>query len=101
MNALHPRDVSEAGFYWYLDTLGSVPQVVEVFGDDVLTVRFAGRGDEDAVADLAGSLVGPLRPPGAQRALSETEQKAVQAALHQRSGRVPVVVKDPGEGHPS
>ena len=102
MNAmLHPHNVSEAGFYWYLDALGSAPQVVEVVGDDVLMARFAGREDEDAVADLAGSLVGPLRPPGAHQVLSEVEQKAVQAALNMQGGRVPGAVKDPGEGHPS
>ena len=98
---LLPNDLSEAGFYWYLDALGSPPQVVEVLGDDVLMVRFTGREDEDPLADLAGTFVGPLRPPGAQQALSETEHKAVQSALSKSGGRVPAPSKDLGEGHPS
>jgi hypothetical protein len=97
---LHPNDLTDAGFYWYLDAIGSAPQVVEVVGDDVLMVRFAGREEEDALVDLAGSFVGPLRPPGAGQGLSEVEHKAVQAALC-RSGAVPAPRKDPGEGHPS
>jgi hypothetical protein len=98
---LHPNDLTDAGFYWYLDAIGSTPQVVEVVGDDVLMVRFTGREDEDALADLAGSFVGPLRPPGAAQALSEVEQKAVQAALSRSPAQVPAPPKDPGEGHPS
>jgi len=86
--------------------------VVEVVGDDVLMVRFAGREDEDALADLAGSFVGPLRPPGAEQALSEVEQKAVQAALQERSpgagaaeasgGRTSELMRTPiaGDGSP-
>lgn len=101
MNAmLHPPNVNETGFYWYLDAVGSPPQVVEVVGDDVLMVRFAGREDEDAIVDLAGSFVGPLRPPGANQALSEAEQKAVQAARTRSGSRASPDLRDPGEGHP-
>ena len=98
---LTPNDMTEAGFYWYLDAIGSAPQVVQVVGDDVLRVRFAGREDEDAISDLAGTFVGPLRPPGAQQALSDVEHKAVQAALSRNGARVPAPLKDLGEGHPS
>lgn len=98
---LHPKDVTEAGFYWYLDAIGSPPQVVLVAGDDVLMVRFTGREDEDALADLAGSFVGPLRPPGASQALSEAEHKAVQAVLSRSGGTAPAPAKEPGEGHPT
>jgi len=95
------NDLTDPGFYWYLDALGSAPQVVEVVGDDVLMVRFTGREDEDALADMAGTFVGPLRPPGAQQALSEVEQKAVQSALSKSGGRLPAPSKDLGEGHPT
>ena len=98
---LHPKDLNDPGFYWYLDAIGSPPQVVEVVGDDVLTVRFTGREDEDALADLAGSFVGPLRPPGAAQSLSEIEQKAVHAALSRSAAQVPPPPRDEGEGHPS
>ena len=98
---LNPNDLTDTGFYWYLDAIGSAPQVVEIVGEDVLMVRFAGRRGEDALADLAGAFVGPLRPPGAQQALSEAEHKAVQAALSQMGGRAPAPSKDVGEGHPS
>jgi hypothetical protein len=101
MAMLLPNDLTDPGFYWYLDALGSAPQVVEVVGDDVLSVRFTGREDEDALADLAGTLVGPLRPPGAQQALSEVEHKAVQSALSKNGGRVATPSKEPGEGHPN
>jgi hypothetical protein len=97
---LRPDDVNDAGFYWYLDALGSAPQVVEVVGSDLLTVRFAGRQGEDPVRDLLGTFVGPLRPPGAQQALSEVEHKAVQAALSRVDLRSSPAPKDPGEGHP-
>lgn len=97
---LTPMALTEVGFYWYLDAIGSVPQVVEVLGQDVLVVRFAGREDEDALADLSGSFVGPLRPPGAHQPLSEVEHKAVQAALARSGGHVPCPSKDPAEGHP-
>lgn len=94
-------EVTGAGFYWYLDAIGSRPQVVEIAGDDVLTVRFTGRADEDALADLSGTFVGPLRPPGAQQALSDAERKAVQAAVSRTVARPLVPANDPGEGHPS
>ncbi|GAB3766463.1 hypothetical protein GCM10028796_25730 [Ramlibacter monticola] len=97
---LTPDDITDAGFYWYLDAMGSAPQVIEVVGQDVLMVRFCGREDEDALAELAGTLVGPLRPPGAWQALNEVENKAVQAALSRLGGRVPGAVKEDGEGHP-
>jgi hypothetical protein len=97
---LHPNDLNDAGFYWYLDAIGSAPLVVEVVGSDVLMVRFAGRAGEDNVRDLQGSFVGPLRPPGAQQALSDVEHKAVQAALSRTESRVPPPAKDAGEGHP-
>ena len=29
---LTPNDLTEAGFYWYLDVVGSAPHVVEVVG---------------------------------------------------------------------
>ena len=98
---LTPNDLTEAGFYWYLDVVGSAPHVVEVVGEDVLMVRFAGREDEDALAALAGTFVGPLRPPVAQQALSDVEHRAVQAALSKNGARVPAPSKDLGEGHPS
>jgi hypothetical protein len=98
---LTPNDVTAAGFYWYLDAMGSAPQVVEVVGDEVLMVRFTGREDEDVLADLGGTFVGPLRPPGAHEELSEVEHKAVEAALSKLGRRVLVPSKDPGEGHPS
>jgi hypothetical protein len=97
---MHSNDLNEAGFYWYLDAIGSPPQVVEVVGKDVLMVRFTGREDEDALSELAGSFVGPLRPPGAAHSLSDSEQKAVQAALSRCGTQVPAVPKDQGEGHP-
>lgn len=98
---LNPIDLTETGFYWYLDGIGSPPQVVEVVGRDVLMVRFAGRVDEHALADLAGKFVGPLRPPVAHQPLSEAEHKAVQAAIA-RSGRLVLSpAKDPAEGHPT
>jgi hypothetical protein len=97
---LRPDDLNEPGFYWYLDALGSAPQVVEVVGSDALTVRFAGRQGEDEVRELQGTFVGPLRPPGAQQALSEVEHRAVQAALARTNGRSPRPPKDAGEGHP-
>ena len=60
---LTPNDMTEAGFYWYLDAIGSAPQVVEVVGDNVLMVRFAGREEEDALSDLAGTArCGPPEP---------------------------------------
>jgi hypothetical protein len=98
---LHPNDLTDPGFYWYLDAIGSTPQVVEVVGDAVLMVRFAGREDEDALAGLAGSFVGPLRPPGAQQALDKVDQKALQAALSRTGGHVLVARKNLGEGHPT
>lgn len=98
---LTAHDITEAGFYWYLDAIGSQAQVVEVVGDDVLTVRFAAREDEDALADLSGTFVGPLRPPGAQQALSDAENKAVQSALSRTASRPLVPFKDTGEGHPN
>lgn len=98
---LSPIDLTEPGFYWYLDGIGSSPQVVEVVGHDVLMVRFAGREDEDALADLAGTFVGPLRPPGAHQPLSEAEHKAVQAALSRSGRRVPPPADDLAEGHPT
>ena len=98
---ISPNDMTEPGFYWYLDAIGSAPHVVEVVGEDRLMVRFAGRAGEDALPDLAGTFVGPLRPPGAQQALSDVEHKAVQAALSRNGARVPVPWKDVGEGHPS
>jgi hypothetical protein len=94
-------DLAECGFYWYLDAVGSPPQVVEVVGDEVLMVRFAGRDDEDALADMEGKFVGPLRPPGAHQPLSEIEHKAVQAALARIAGRVPSPARDSAEGHPT
>ena len=97
---LSANQVTDAGFYWYLDAIGSPPQVVEVVGNDVLTVRFTGREDEDALSELAGSFVGPLRPPGAAQSLSDSEQKAVQAALSRCGTQVPAVPRDQGEGHP-
>ncbi|MBC5785334.1 hypothetical protein H8N03_20470 [Ramlibacter sp. USB13] len=98
---LHAKELRDGGFYWYLDAIGSPPQVVEVVGDDVLMVRFTGREDEDALAELAGSFVGPLRPPGAAQVLSDVEQKAVQAALSRRTAQVPGPARECGEGHPS
>jgi hypothetical protein len=98
---LSPNDIAEAGYYWYLDAIGSAPQVVEVAGDDSFRVRFAGRQDELTLSDLQGSLVGPLRPPGAQQVLSEAEHKAVQAALCRTAGRASAPAREPGEGHPS
>ena len=97
---LRPDDLNDAGFYWYLDALGSAPQVVEVVGSDLLCVRFAGRQGADPVRDLQGSFVGPLRPPGAQQALSEVEHKAVQAAISRAEVRAAPATRDPGEGHP-
>lgn len=98
---LTSRDLTKAGFYWYLDAIGSQPQVVEVVGEDVFRVRFAGRKDEDALADLSGSFVGPLRPPGAQQALSDAEAKAVRVAVSRTAGRPPLPSEETGEGHPS
>ena len=98
---LHPDQLIDTGFYWYLDAIGSPPQVVEVVGDDVLMVRFTGRRREHALADLAGAFVGPLRPPGARQVLSEAEHKAVQSALSRSRAQVPAPAKQPGEGHPS
>lgn len=98
---LAPNDMTESGFYWYLDAIGSAPEVVEVVGANVLMVRFAGREEEDALSELAGTFVGPLRPPGAHQALSEVEHKAVQAALSRNGARVTAPWKDLGEGHPS
>jgi len=99
---LRANQVTDAGFYWYLDAIGSPPQVVQVAGEDRLTVRFSGRADEDALLDLAGSFVGPLRPPGAHQALSEAEQAAVQTAVQSRTAaRAPADPAGAGEGHPS
>lgn len=98
---LTAHDLTAPGFYWYLDAIGSQAQVVEVVGNDVLTVRFAGREDEDALADLSGTFVGPLRPPGAQQALSDAENKAVQAALSRTANRPLVPSREEGEGHPN
>ncbi len=98
---LDSHELTDAGFYWYLDTMGSEAHVVEIVGDDVLAVRFVGREDEDALADLQGTFVGPLRPPGAQQGLSDVEHKAVQAALSRRIGQPVVPFKDAGEGHPN
>ena len=98
---LAAHELTETGFYWYLDAIGSQPQVVEVVGEDVLTVRFAGREDEDALVDLSGTFVGPLRPPGARQALSDAENKAVQSALSRTAGRPQPPIKDTGEGHPN
>jgi len=98
---LNSNHMSEAGFYWYLDAIGSAPQVVEVVADDVLMVRFIGREDEDELAGLTGTFVGPLRPPGAQQTLSDVEQKAVQAALSRSGVAVLPPSKELGEGHPS
>ncbi|GAB3777234.1 hypothetical protein GCM10028796_56060 [Ramlibacter monticola] len=99
---LSANQLNDAGFYWYLDAIGSPPQVVEVGGDDRLTVRFTGRAGEGALVDLAGSFVGPLRPPGAHQTLSDAEQEAVQAAVQSRTrARGPADPPDAGEGHPS
>jgi hypothetical protein len=79
---LTPNDMTEAGFYWYLDAIGSAPEVVEVAGANVLMVRFAGREEEDALSELAGTFVGPLRPPGAHQALSEARSSTRQYRPH-------------------
>jgi hypothetical protein len=102
MAMLRADQVTDSGFYWYLDAIGSPPQVVQVAGEDRLAVRFAGRAGEDALVDLAGSFVGPLRPPGAHQSLSDAEQAAVKAAVQSRApGRAPADPADAGEGHPS
>lgn len=53
MAMLRANQVTDPGFYWYLDAIGSSPQVVQVAGEDRLTVRFAGRAGEDALVDPA------------------------------------------------
>jgi hypothetical protein len=100
---LNPSEITDPGFYWYLDAIGAPAQVVEVVGEpgDVLMVRFAGREDEDAVEDLSGTFVGPLRAPGSHQSLSEAEQKAVKTELAKTGGRTQTISKPPGEGHPS
>jgi hypothetical protein len=99
---MNPDDITVPGFYWYLDAFGTPPHVVEVVASgDELMVRFAGREGEDALEELSGSFVGPLRPPGSHQNLSEAEHKAVQAELARTSVRTEVKVKDIGEGHPT
>ncbi len=62
---LTPDDITLPGFYWYLDAIGSPPCVVEIEGERRadLVVLFPGRDDTDALADLAGSFIGPIVPP--------------------------------------
>lgn len=99
---LNPSEITDPGFYWNLDAIGAPAQVVEVVGEpgDVLMVRFAGREDEDALEDLAGTFVGPLRAPGSHQSLSEAEQKAVKSDLRRLAAGPETIPKAPGEGHP-
>jgi hypothetical protein len=62
---LNPQDITDAGFYWYLDAIDAPALLVEVVRhtDDMLVARFTGRDDEDALPDLSGTFIGPLRAP--------------------------------------
>lgn len=65
---LTARDITLPGFYWHFDVQTGVPPcVVEIVGEARrdLEVRWPGREDADALAELAGGFVGPLHPPAA------------------------------------
>jgi hypothetical protein len=58
--------ITEQGYYWYFDPIGAPPVVVEVAGEprEELVVRWPGREEDDALQDLPGTFLGPLRPRG-------------------------------------
>lgn len=64
---LNPSDITQPGFYWYVDELSGDPVVVEVGPPDAarhdLEVRFTGRDDADSLQELAGAFFGPIQPP--------------------------------------
>jgi hypothetical protein len=81
---LSPSDITDSGFYWYLDRIGAPAVIVEVVRDsgEQLAARFTGREDEDLVSDLLGTFIGPLRasfgdkPPGSEATSTETAKAA-------------------------